>query len=1049
MGRRSTGSPRNSAAERRVARSRASRRIAWSLALLAASSVYAPRHAAAQNYFGQNQVQYDTFRWQILETEHFLIYFYPEERTAVTDAARMAERAYARLSRILDHQFREKKPIMLFSSRTDFGQNNVTGDLGEGTGGVTEAMRHRMLLNFTGDYRSFEHVLTHEMVHAFQYDVFARGKAGNGLQALSQFMPPLWFTEGMAEYLSLGPNSTITTTWMRDAALNGRIPTLDKLGSDPDKYFPYRYGHSVWSFVGQKWGDEVIGQIMNSVPSVGFERAFRRELGVSLEDLGAEWREDVQSRLLPVVGLTDRPRKFAQPLLTPEISDGEIFLAPTLSPDGKNVVFFANGNNLRGQVFIDLWLGDGETGKRTARLIRSNVDANYEELRLLYSQCAFSPDGELLAFTAQQRGKDVLYLLDVKSRKTYKRFDLNLESVTGPSWSPDGKRIVFSGSSGGITDLYVVNADGSEIRRLTNDKFGDLQPQWSPDGRTIAFATDRDSANLERLSFRPWRIGLLDVETGSISIIGGQSGLNLNPQWAPDGRSIAYISDRTGAANLFLYDLDARQNYQLTNVTSAISALTELSPAISWARDADRLAFTYYENGQYTVWSVNNPRALKKAPYRESPVLVMTPPPLPADSIGRQVSVVALLDSMEIGLPDTTRFRVIPYHSRFQPDFSARPTIAYTPDAFGRSVFGGTTLVMSDMLGNNHLAISGEINGRISEARALLGYTNLAHRWQFTTAVSQSPYYFLSGDSLSNTGISGIALETQQITTYVARQAFGVTAYPFNRFTRLELGAGFNNVERSRLFVTRTVTGGTVAGGYSVDSTHHDATLNYFDGQIALVSDNTLFGYTGPVMGRRFRLQVSPVAGSYDWIQYLVDYRRYDPIVFNYLTLATRFYSDLSIGPDETEFRKYIARPDFVRGYDRNSTFYLSCPVVGANPSNCSALQLLGSRVAVGNVELRFPLIRRLELGFLPVDLPPLDGLFFYDVGLAWSRGQSVTLQRPAEYNVDTQRYPLRSYGFGLRLNLFNYAIVRWDYAVPVDQSARRGVWTWSLWPSF
>ena len=126
----------------------------------------------------------------VLETEHFQIYYYPEERAATWDAARMAERAYARLSRVLDHQFREKKPIMLFSSRTDFGQNNVTGDLGEGTGGVTEATRHRMLVNFTGDYRSFEHVLTHEMVHAFQYDIFARGKAGNGLETLAQVSPP-------------------------------------------------------------------------------------------------------------------------------------------------------------------------------------------------------------------------------------------------------------------------------------------------------------------------------------------------------------------------------------------------------------------------------------------------------------------------------------------------------------------------------------------------------------------------------------------------------------------------------------------------------------------------------------------------------------------------------------------------------------------------------------------------------------------------------------------------------------------------------------------
>src|SRR6185437_5929328 len=104
-------------------------RFVASLALLAAGGA----RAGAQTYFGQNQVEYDHFHWQILETEHFLIYFYPEERAATTDAARMAERAYARLSRVLDHQFREKKPIMLFSSRTDFGQNNVTGDLGEGT----------------------------------------------------------------------------------------------------------------------------------------------------------------------------------------------------------------------------------------------------------------------------------------------------------------------------------------------------------------------------------------------------------------------------------------------------------------------------------------------------------------------------------------------------------------------------------------------------------------------------------------------------------------------------------------------------------------------------------------------------------------------------------------------------------------------------------------------------------------------------------------------------------------------------------------------------
>ena len=103
-----------------------------------------------------------------------------------------------------------------------------------------------------------------------------------------------------------------------------------------------------------------------------------------------------------------------------------------------------------------------------------------------------------------------------------------------------------------------------------------------------------------------------------------------------------------------------------------------------------------------------------------------------------------------------------------------------------------------------------------------------------------------------------MALENQQITTYVARQAFGVTAYPFDRFTRIEFGAGFNNIDRSRWFVTRKVFDGSSAGGYDVDSTHRDPSLNYFDGQMALVSDNTLFGYTGPDHGPALPLSGEP-----------------------------------------------------------------------------------------------------------------------------------------------------------------------------------------------
>ncbi len=1025
---------------------------------IAAGSV---RPLGAQDYFGQNQVQYTHFTWHTLETDHFLIYYYPAERAAVTDAARMAERAYARLSRILDHKFVEKKPIVLYASRTDFGANNVTGDLGEAVGGVTEALRHRMLLNFTGDYASFEHVLTHEMVHAFQYDVFARGHAGNGLQTLTQVNPPLWFAEGMAEYLSLGPTTPLTDTWMRDAALNGNIPTIDEMTDDPDKYFPYRYGHSLWAYIGARWGDDAIGQILRATPALGVDKAIRRTTGESLDELSEAWKEYLQRRYLPAIADLARVRDVAKPMLNPTRSGGDIFLAPTLSPHGRYVAFLANGNPARGQVFIDLWLADATTGKRLARLVKSTTDPNYEELRVLYSQSAFSPDGKRLAFTAQYAGRDVLYILNVETRQPVARLDqLPFESVTNPTWSPDGKRLAFSGNHGGLTDLCVVDADGHNLRRLTADKFAALQPAWSPDGKTIAFVTDRGpEASFALLRFPDWRIAFYDLASGAIRVLPGQTGRNLNPQWSPDGSAIAYISDRTGTANLFLYRLATQEHFQLTNLAGAVSGITEYSPAITWARDADRLAFTYYANGKYTVWTLDHPESLAGAVYRPPEIAAAVPMPAPArrDSTSlRQrpdsavVTVAALLDSAELGLPDTARFRDLPYDGRFRPEYVSRPSIGYAPDNYGRNIFGGATVVLGDMLGDHRVALSGEINGRLSEARLYLGYTNLAHRWQYTTGFAQSPFYFLTGDSVVSPGNPGSSsAEHQEITTYVARQIYALTAYPLDRFARFEFGGGFNNIDRERWFISRSVNNGISVSPFQFDSTRRDRSLNYVDAQFAYVFDNSLYTPTGPIAGQRYRLQVTPVVGSYDWVEYLADYRRYDPIIFNYLTVATRLYANIAVGRDETAFPKYIARSDFVRGYDRNNQFYASCPVVGANPSNCSALQLLGSRVMVANAELRFPLIRKIDLGVLPVSLPPLDGLVFYDEGLAWSRGQTVYGTRPGNYDLTRQRYPLRSYGVGLRLNLFNYALVSWDYAIPLDQPGRHGFWTWSLWPSF
>ena len=105
------------------------------------------------------------------------------------------------------------------------------------------------------------------------------------------------------------------------------------------------------------------------------------------------------------------------------------------------------------------------------------------------------------------------------------------------------------------------------------------------------------------------------------------------------------------------------------------------------------------------------------------------------------VSVAQLLDSASLALPDPATFKEYEYKSGLQAEYIARPSIGYSPDNFGRSVFGGTTLVFSDLLGNNRLAVSAAINGRLSEGYFFAGYTNLARRNQYSFGAAQEPFH--------------------------------------------------------------------------------------------------------------------------------------------------------------------------------------------------------------------------------------------------------------------------------------------------------------------
>ena len=146
-------------------------------------------------------------------------------------------------------------------------------------------------------------------------------------------------------------------------------------------------------------------------------------------------------------------------------------------------------------------------------------------------------------------------------------------------------------------------------------------PAWSPDGHTIAYVTDEGpETNFTDLSVRQFARRALSTSTSGAgnSCRTWNRGRNISPQWAPDGKSFAFVSDRTGIANIYLYELGG-DIYQITNLFTGAQSATPLSPALSWARDADRLAFVYFENQNNDVYTIQNPRALMREPWQPAP----------------------------------------------------------------------------------------------------------------------------------------------------------------------------------------------------------------------------------------------------------------------------------------------------------------------------------------------------------------------------------------------------------------------------------------------
>jgi Tol biopolymer transport system component len=383
--------------------------------------------------------------------------------------------------------------------------------------------------------------------------------------------------------------------------------------------------------------------------------------GKTRQELTRGWHESIQGAE-PDSDVVVQPRSIVT-----SADGGRVHVAPAISPDGRQIMFVSE----RDRLSLDLFMADASSGAVVKKVISTATDPHFDSLQYIQSAGAWDASGHRFVMAAVLDGTAALTIVDTQG--TSPRIDIPLNAVGeiyNPSWSPDGKQVVFSAMKDGLSDLFVYHIPDRSLTQLTHDAYADLHPAWAPDGRTIAFATDRFTTSLDDLRFGAVRVALLDVATTIVRPLTASTdgGKQISPQWSPDGKAVYYVSDSDGVSNIYRVELASGDVRQVTSETGGVSGITATSPALAVASSSGKLAFNAYRDGRFEIQTLEQSSA-------ESAPLVTAGVATQVESPSRLGKLAHLLADARLGLPQEEAFPTSKYDDRLRVESISEPYI--------------------------------------------------------------------------------------------------------------------------------------------------------------------------------------------------------------------------------------------------------------------------------------------------------------------------------------------------------------------------------------
>jgi len=993
--------------------------------------------SAQDDIFGQNKVQYMKFTWYFLQSDHFDVYFADEGKPLAEFTAAAAESAYASINKSFRYQIVNRIPIIVYNSHNAFQQTNVVSEyLEEGIGGVTELFKNRVVLPFEGDYKKFRHVIHHELVHAVLNDMFYGGSIQSIISNNISLQLPLWFNEGLAEYEALKWD-TDSDMFLRDATCHEYLPAINRLYG----YFAYRGGQSVWNYIARKYGDQKIGEILNRIKSTrSVEAGFKGSLGLGVEELSERWQKEQKVLYWPDIAKREEPADYAR-RLTDHRKDGGFYnTSPVISPQGDRVAFISNRND-----YFDVFMMSATDGAILDKLAGGNTTNNFEELHLLTPGMSWSPDGKKLALATKAGESDAIQIIDVNGGDNDK-LTFAVDGIASVEWSPKGEVLAFVGYKAQQSDIYLYDFTTKALTNLTADIFSDSYPAWSPDGRTVYFSSDRGSAVgggavMRGNSYEQLDAFSINIDTRQLTrITEWPNSDETSKVISPDGKRMLVVSDRNGINNVYSVTLEDRQFKPITNSLSGVYQL-------SLSRDGSKMAFSSLNNAGFDIFLMRNPfeRDLKVADLESTeffktkfvPVAAKEPQPEVAEEqpapaqadttqrYGNNIQIdfsnYVFSDSLDESVPhDSTIARLPQIADNVDPDGTLKVNkykLNFTPDIiYGNAgydtfygVTGSTVMAFSDLLGDHQIIFVTNLLLDLKNSDYGLQYYYMPNRVDFGIGGFHSARFVIINDMFGGS--------LYRFRTYGGAIS---ASYPFDRFNRMNFGLNLYSVSKENMDYQ----------GVPIEK------RMVLVPQVSYTHDNSLWGFTAPVNGSRFRFNVfgTPKLGAtgLSFVNVDGDYRTYLRLGKNY-NIAVRMAGGGSFGKNPQKYMiggvESWINPTFEGGYVplENAEDYLflqtGLPLRGYNYNAA-----IGSKYALFNFEFRYPFFALLQAGPLPIGLQSIGGAMFFDAGSAWNNEKEfVAFTKDSRGNTVTKDL-LMGMGTGARI-FFLAFLVRLDVA--------------------